>query len=423
VRFTCSRCGKRYASTDEPVPGRIYAIGCKCGHTIVVKGPDVSGGVRNGAAVVKEDPFAPFHGKYQLPPVEASARSRASAPLRAGGPEGAHLPLPAGDLGRARRVPPAPPAPYDDAAASHGLLLDVDQARALSSGSIATESVSLPPAEDQDQDEVSITFSERLNLPGDDARRPWLFIAATTLALLVLFAGAVAVLSRRPGTVRPAPEEAAAPAPSPATATAPPSPPAASAPEAPLPSPAPPPPAAATPEPIRAPPPVAATARGAPVAPGAEIPTRPPARPRPSRRPASQPAVTEEPASTGPEAASPALLDLMSRKADAPAPAPRPETRGASPGVADVQAAVDRNRSAFDACAQEAGEEAHLAGRQVVLSVTVNPSGIVTSPRLDDAGLDDSAAGVCLKSAARKLVLPAFAGDPVRVRVPLTLGP
>ena len=136
--------------------------------------------------------------------------------------------------------------------------------------------------------------------------------------------------------------------------------------------------------------------------------------------------MTEEPSpSAAPvaEPASPALLDLMSRKADAPTAPPKPESRGASPGASDVQAAVERNRSAFDACVGEAAEDARLAGRQVLLSVTVNPSGIVTSPRLDDAELDGSAAGVCLKSAARKLVLPAFAGDPVRVRVPLTLGP
>ena len=215
VRFTCSRCGKRYASTDEPVPGRIYAIGCKCGHTIVVKGPEMSGGVRNGASVVREDPFAAFHGKYQVPPAQIAAVARAegaagSSPGAAGTPghpAGAPEPV------RARSAAPAPgrePAPYDAVAASHGLLLDVDQARALSSGSISTESVSLPPA--QDNEEVSITFSERLDLSNGQARRPWLLVAATTLAILVVFGGAVAVLSRRPGTVR-STEEAAAPAP------------------------------------------------------------------------------------------------------------------------------------------------------------------------------------------------------------------
>jgi hypothetical protein len=66
---------------------------------------------------------------------------------------------------------------------------------------------------------------------------------------------------------------------------------------------------------------------------------------------------------------------------------------------------------------------ARLGARRVILTVTVNPSGILTSPRFDDPDLDGSPAGVCLKSAARKLVVPASSGDPVRVRVPITLGP
>jgi hypothetical protein len=40
LKFACDRCGKRFNSTDEPVPGRVYRIKCKCGNLLLVKGPD-----------------------------------------------------------------------------------------------------------------------------------------------------------------------------------------------------------------------------------------------------------------------------------------------------------------------------------------------------------------------------------------------
>jgi len=414
VRFTCSRCGKRYASTDEPVSGRIYAIGCKCGHTIVVKGPEVSG-VRNGthAAGVREDPFSAFHKQREQRPIPAqfSKRPTPVEARRASQPSESQPDPEAESFWAWRSEPPSLPAAPDfvspDApAAGNGQLLDVDRARALSSGSMATEVAPLPPP--QDEDEVSITFSERLPLSRRGARRPWLLAAAGALALLVVVGGALAVLSRRP-RAGPEPE---GPAPAPAVAAPLPAAPAAptlAAPPAPAPGPEPRPAAVVAPRPgqrgdaaLRAP----ATSRP----------------PRPTRR--ASPAVVSEPApAPAANAVSPTLLDLMSRKADAPAAPPKPETRGgASPGLPEVQAAVERDRSAFDACVADPGSD-QPAGREVVLVLTVNPSGIVTSPHLDDEDLEGSPAGACLRAAARKLVLPSFAGEPVRLRVPLNLGP
>jgi TolA protein len=38
VKFTCERCGKKYATAEDPAPGRVYKLKCKaCGHLIVVK--------------------------------------------------------------------------------------------------------------------------------------------------------------------------------------------------------------------------------------------------------------------------------------------------------------------------------------------------------------------------------------------------
>jgi len=420
VRFTCSRCGKRYASTDEPVSGRIYAIGCRCGHTIVVKGPEEVVGARDGpAAPVPEDPFYAFHRERKRSPAQASApapeasRPRpAPAAPPAADPDVDSLwawnaeppPAPAEPPLAPAEPPPFPapvePLPFDGLAAGPGLL-DVDRAEALSSGSMATEASPLPPP--QDDDEVSVTFSDKFPLPLGGARRPWLLAAAIGLAVLVVAGGAVAVLSRRP---RGLPPEMEAPAAPPAEA------PAAGVPQVPAP---------------QAPPPQLPAAPGALPAqpsdsPRALSPSRPP---RPARRTPAPPGVTSEPIPpASADAVSPALLDLMSRKADAPASPPKPESRGGvSPGPSEVQAAVERDRSAFDACLSAPGTEEPPGGRKLVLSLIVNPSGIVTSPHLDDADLEGSPAGACLMAAARKLVLPSFAGDAVRLRVPLSLGP
>jgi hypothetical protein len=37
MKFTCGECGKRFSTTDDPAPGRVYRIPCKCGNTIIVQ--------------------------------------------------------------------------------------------------------------------------------------------------------------------------------------------------------------------------------------------------------------------------------------------------------------------------------------------------------------------------------------------------
>ena len=40
MKFSCDRCGKKYATAETPAPGRVYKLKCKaCGHVIVVKTP------------------------------------------------------------------------------------------------------------------------------------------------------------------------------------------------------------------------------------------------------------------------------------------------------------------------------------------------------------------------------------------------
>jgi DNA-directed RNA polymerase subunit RPC12/RpoP len=72
VKFACDRCGKRYASVDEPAPGRVYRIRCKCGHVIVVRGTGASRGAAEARLRRVE--------AQQLPPPLEAPRAAAAPP-------------------------------------------------------------------------------------------------------------------------------------------------------------------------------------------------------------------------------------------------------------------------------------------------------------------------------------------------------
>lgn len=94
------------------------------------------------------------------------------------------------------------------------------------------------------------------------------------------------------------------------------------------------------------------------------------------------------------------------------------------PTAEGVAAAVAADRPAFDACVQESLRDEPglaVAGLQIDLVMTVNPSGIVTSSEIDDAALQETALGRCLRSAVRGLAFPAFEGEPLQVRIPLKI--
>lgn len=95
------------------------------------------------------------------------------------------------------------------------------------------------------------------------------------------------------------------------------------------------------------------------------------------------------------------------------------------PGEAEVASALEASAKPFQACvqaAQHGPRRLRLEGRRVTLHVTVTGSGRVTAPRLEEAKLDRSPLGACLKSAARRMVFPPHSGEPVEVRIPLELG-
>jgi DNA-directed RNA polymerase subunit RPC12/RpoP len=94
VRFTCERCGKKYATAEDPAPGRVYKLKCKaCGHLIVVKVSASSPAPASASAPVVAPPPIPAP-----PGVEAAAAvepppSTGSIGIEIGTPEPASIPV------------------------------------------------------------------------------------------------------------------------------------------------------------------------------------------------------------------------------------------------------------------------------------------------------------------------------------------
>ncbi len=89
-------------------------------------------------------------------------------------------------------------------------------------------------------------------------------------------------------------------------------------------------------------------------------------------------------------------------------------------------AAVAARRSQLEACVRESLKGAPrppgLDARSVVLVLTVDPGGIVSRAAIDDPSIGNGATGTCVRAALSGLPFPTFEGEPVEVRVPLTLG-
>ena len=111
MKFVCDRCGKRFSSVDDPLPGRVYRIRCRCGNSIEIAAPRV---------VPEELPHAkggmPLRGGAPAPPAKIATpagdgpvsseripTARAPAPRRpVTGSAAFEAPIP--------RVPAPPPA-------------------------------------------------------------------------------------------------------------------------------------------------------------------------------------------------------------------------------------------------------------------------------------------------------------------------
>ncbi|MFY3742718.1 zinc-ribbon domain-containing protein [Anaeromyxobacter sp. Red801] len=416
MKFSCDRCGKRYATADTPVPGRVYKLKCRaCGHVIVLKGPAAGappGAPPRSAAVppappppsaptpvptvtAVEIPPPPPPEPEPLPPVEPPP------PLESLFPE-AHE---ASAAPRTSVAPPGP-APRAEPEPADAGYVDLFEEGSLGDGTglpLARGPRSGPPPSGDDASgelpapapEPAVPAAPPLPTPRvPDLPRPPSEQRGAPLKLIgfgVLVMLAIVAVAVWRGAGRTAPSRPPAPASAPAAKA----PEAAPAPVPPAPGPAQA-PAAAEPAPGAAPAPGTATPQAEPPpAPERAQPARPaPEAPRPSRAPAAAPA----------------------------APAPAGETSG---GLTPerIQQVIATSRPRFDACLAEArpGRGLALDGRTVNLRVAITPAGAATYPTFDDVTIGSTELGACLKSAARQMAFPRFEGEPVRIEVPITL--
>ncbi|ACL66555.1 conserved hypothetical protein [Anaeromyxobacter dehalogenans 2CP-1] len=424
MKFSCDRCGKRYATADTPVPGRVYKLKCRaCGHVIVLKGPAAGAdGTPAGApprrAAVLPAAAPPRPAPTPVPTATAEIPSQpvpereiaprpavdAVEPPPAAPAPPAEPSLPqALDESGARPVPAAPaPDPRAEVEPTDAGYVDLFEEGSLGDGTglpLARGPRSgPPPSGDEGTGELPAVETEPAVPPAPplpmprvpDLPRPPTEQRGAPLKLIgigvLVMLGIVAVAVWR-GAGRTAPARQPGPASAPA----------AKAPEA-APAPVAPPgpaqaPAAAEPTPGAAPAPGTEAPATAPApAPERAEPARPAAEPpRPSRAPASPPAA--------PADASGTLT---------------PER---------IQQVIAASRPRFDACLAEArpGRGLTLDGRTVNLRVAITSAGAATYPTFDDVTIGSTELGACLKSAARQMAFPRFEGEPVRIEVPITL--
>jgi len=485
VKFSCERCGKKYATAETPAPGRVYKIKCKaCGHLIVVK---ASAGAKQTAttelraspAVEARTP-APLSAEAAtttgifaaLPPPEPPPLLDLEvAPPEPAGPGPALEPLPPeptpppgvsaleppAEVAALASPPPAPPSEggYVDLfgeSKSDTPAADLAKRPTADDPFVAAARASLPdgygqgaPAPDPfaplreelekaapsalSATQSAVKVPDLAKPPQKKSTGPIALIAVGALGLVgilvFVLAGGKKVSAPPPAPIA----QVQAPAPAPAAPPAP--------------------PAVAPPESVPAPPPAVAQA-----------PSPPAAEPKSSRKGSAdddrrareerkqrereaqaarerEKAAREEKARADREAREreKAARDEKAR-ADRDA-RERERQRGEAEKVAaasladaegglsqdQVQKVLSSTRRGFEQCIVTSGKagEVTLDGRRVVLRLNIQPNGAVTYPTLDDVTLNGTELGSCLKSAARLMVFPKFKGDTMHVEVPLVL--
>src|SRR6266545_2459931 len=122
VKFTCERCGKRFASVDEPAAGRVYRIRCRCGNVIHISAPHAEAEGSRGAGALPPIDRPRITGATRTPvPARAPTTAHAAPHAQAIGAGDAtsrvHAPAPkparVSDPAVPRRTVPAaaPPTP------------------------------------------------------------------------------------------------------------------------------------------------------------------------------------------------------------------------------------------------------------------------------------------------------------------------
>ena len=424
MKFSCERCGKKYASADTLAPGRVYKLRCKaCGHLIVVR-------ASAGMATIADGPggAGAVAGRASAPgPADRANGAPAGAP-QTRGEETSQIafalatppPLPsAADAGE----PPAGDAGYVDLFAD----LDSPEASARSTDPfLAAARASLPEAYGGRADPFAPLERERPTAPPlapapapriPEIPKPPVQKSSLPIALI---GGGVAVLVGilafvLLGSAKKAPAAPPAPAAAPIEATAPPAPPPA--------------PAVSTAEA-----PAVAAAGAAPMEPAPAAPAATPERTSPPvdarrrreehrRRDREAAQVRDQRARERREREEREGAERARRERERPAAvAAVQEEAGVGLTRAQIETVLRSTKKAFDACLREArGGDTRLDGRRVTLLLNIQPSGTVTYPTLDDVTLNGTVVGSCLKSAARLMVFPRFKGDTLHVEVPLVM--
>jgi len=479
VKFSCERCGKKYATAETPAPGRVYKIKCKaCGHLIVVK---ASAGVVATATTEMRPPAMPStavegSGLADHPQATPEVQLEIAAPEPAYPSSPPELPAATAEMNGALTGAKAGGAPQDllaETGEAGYVDLFADSPQKESSAQyedpfVAAARASLPdgygttsPAPDPFaplREELTTPPPEPLASPPpqpkvpkvpvilkrsqEPSATPVILIGAGGLVLVGILAYVLLSGKKAPAATQPlaaAPVQASAPAPAPAPAPQPPA--------APVPSP-PQQPAAQPEPPVAQPAPVAAAPRPDPK--GAKDDRR--ARDERRQREHDEKAArdreakeTREREKSAREAKAREDRDAKAREKAARDARVREERdakererqRGAAEKVAaanmgeaegglgqdQIQKVLSSTRKAFEGCILGSGKsgEVKLDGRRVMLRLNIQDNGAVTYPTLDDVTLNGTELGSCLKSAARLMVFPKFKGDTMHVEIPLVL--
>jgi predicted Zn finger-like uncharacterized protein len=93
---------------------------------------------------------------------------------------------------------------------------------------------------------------------------------------------------------------------------------------------------------------------------------------------------------------------------------------GLEPAV--IAETIGKNSKAFQTCVEtELRRNPGFKGGKVLITANLKPSGIVIGSSINKPEIDGSTVGACLKEKARRMVFPAFEGDPFDVEIPLVL--
>jgi hypothetical protein len=102
----------------------------------------------------------------------------------------------------------------------------------------------------------------------------------------------------------------------------------------------------------------------------------------------------------------------------AAAPVPAKATLGLS--SAEIRKTLVDNQGGLRACISDAQRrDPNLKVGKIKVSLLIAPSGTVTESKIDNAAVDGSPLGDCLKKATRRLAFPSFTGEPFPIDIPI----